>query len=47
MPVFDSLVNPQSEAFTTNRNHMLRLLAEVRALEQRTLAPWRWRQTRA
>ena len=36
MPVFDSSINPHSEAFATNREHMLRLLAEVRALEQRT-----------
>ena len=36
MPVFDSSINPQGEAFATNREHMLRLLSEVRALEQRT-----------
>jgi len=34
--MFDTRINPQSETFATNRDHMLRLLAEVRALEQRT-----------
>jgi geranyl-CoA carboxylase beta subunit len=36
MPVIDTRIQPQSEAFATNRAHMLRTLAEVRALEQRT-----------
>ena len=36
MPVIDTRIQPQSEAFATNREHMLRTLAEVRALEQRT-----------
>ncbi len=36
MPAFDSRINPQSDVFATNREHMLRMLAEVRALEQRT-----------
>ena len=36
MPVLDTLINPGSEAFATNRDHMLRTLAEVHALEQRT-----------
>ena len=36
MPAFDSSINPHSEAFATNREHMLRSLSEVRALEQRT-----------
>ncbi len=36
MPAFDSSINPQAEAFASNRAHMLRLLAEVRALEQGT-----------
>ena len=36
MPAFDSHINPHSEAFATNRDHMLRTLAEVRALEQAT-----------
>lgn len=34
--MFDTRIHPQGEAFATNRDHMLRLLAEVRALEQRT-----------
>ena len=36
MPLFDSRIDPRSEAFAANRDHMLRMLAEVRALEQRT-----------
>ncbi len=36
MPTFDSRINPQSDAFAANRDHMLRMLHEVRALEQRT-----------
>ena len=36
MPAFDSRINPHSEAFATNRDHMLRMLHQVRALEQRT-----------
>jgi geranyl-CoA carboxylase beta subunit len=36
MPVLDTRLDPHSEAFATNRAHMLRLLGEVRALEQRT-----------
>ena len=36
MPVLDTRLDPHSEAFATNRSHMLRLLGEVRALEQRT-----------
>ena len=36
MPFFDSRIDPQSEAFANNRAHTLRMLAEVRALEQRT-----------
>ena len=36
MPFLDSRIDPQSEAFATNRAHTLRMLAEVRALEQRT-----------
>ena len=36
MPVIDSRIDPLGDAFSTNRDHMLRLLAEVRALEQRT-----------
>ena len=36
MPTIDSRINPDSEAFASNRAHMLQLLAEVRALEQRT-----------
>ena len=36
MPQFDSRLQPQSEAFATNRDHMMRTLAEVRQLEQRT-----------
>ena len=36
MPTFDSRINPQSESFAVNRDHMLRMLHEVRALEQRT-----------
>ena len=36
MPAFDSRIHPHSEAFATNRDHMLRMLHEVRALEQRT-----------
>ncbi len=36
MPVIDTRIDPHSEAFATNRDHMLRTLAEVRALEQRT-----------
>jgi geranyl-CoA carboxylase beta subunit len=34
--VIDSRVQPHSESYAANRTHMLRLLAEVRALEQRT-----------
>ena len=36
MPFIDTRIDPQSEAFATNRAHTLRMLAEVRALEQRT-----------
>ena len=36
MPVLSSRIDPDSAAFASNREHMLRLLAEVRALEQRT-----------
>ena len=36
MPVLDTRLDPHSEAFATNRAHMLGLLGEVRALEQRT-----------
>ena len=36
MPFFDSRIDPQSEASANNRAHTLRMLAEVRALEQRT-----------
>ena len=36
MPILDTLINPASDAFATNRDHMLRTLAEVHALEQRT-----------
>ncbi len=36
MPVFDSRIDTHGESFATNREHMLRLLSEVRALEQRT-----------
>ena len=36
MPAFDSRIHPHSEAFATNRDHMLRMLHEVRALERRT-----------
>jgi len=36
MPFFDTRIDPQSEAFASNRAHTLRTLAEVRALEQRT-----------
>ncbi len=36
MTPFDSRIDPRSEAFATNRDHMLRMLAEVRGLEQRT-----------
>ena len=36
MPVLDTRLDPHSEAFATNRAHMLQLLGEVRALEQRT-----------
>ena len=33
---FDSRINPKSTVFAANREYMLRMLAEVRALEQRT-----------
>ncbi|MFO1192479.1 MAG: acyl-CoA carboxylase subunit beta [Rhodoferax sp.] len=36
MPVLDTRIDPHSETFAANRAHMLRLLQEVRALEQRT-----------
>ncbi len=36
MPTIESRINPDSEAFASNRAHMLQLLAEVRMLEQRT-----------
>ena len=36
MPAFESLIDPLSTAFASNRAHMLRLLAEVRRLEQAT-----------
>ena len=36
MPLFETLINPHSAVFATNRSHMLRLLAEVRRLEQAT-----------
>ena len=36
MPTIDSRINPDSAAFASNSAHMLQLLAEVRALEQRT-----------
>ena len=36
MPTIESRINPDSAAFASNRAHMLQLLAEVRALEQRT-----------
>ena len=36
MPFFDTRIDPQSEAFANNRAHTLRMLAEVRALEQHT-----------
>jgi len=36
MPVLDTRIDPHSETFAANRARMLRLLQEVRALEQRT-----------
>ena len=36
MPFIDTRIEPLSEAFAHNRDHTLRLLGEVRALEQRT-----------
>ena len=36
MTTFDSRINPHSDAFAANRAHMLRMLSEVRSLEQRT-----------
>ncbi|MEW5862091.1 MAG: carboxyl transferase domain-containing protein [Pseudomonadota bacterium] len=36
MPVFQSRLDTQSEAFRRNREHMLELIARLRALEERT-----------
>ena len=36
MPLIDTRIDPVSEAFARNRDHTLGILAEVRALEQRT-----------
>ena len=36
MPFIDTRIDPLSEAFAHNRDHTLRMLGEVRALEQRT-----------
>ena len=36
IPVIDSRINTHSDAFASNREHMLRMLSEVRALEQLT-----------
>ncbi|HQX58963.1 MAG: acyl-CoA carboxylase subunit beta [Rhodoferax sp.] len=36
MTTFESRINPHSDVFVANRTHMLRMLADVRELEQRT-----------
>ncbi len=38
MPLIESTVSPASAAFQANREHMLGLLRQVRACEQRTQA---------
>ena len=36
MPIIESRLGAHNDAYRVNRDHMLRLLAEVRALEART-----------
>src|ERR1700758_3721119 len=38
MPIIESLIDPQSESFRANREQMLALIGEFRALEQKVRA---------